>query len=173
MKNSMAPVLLILILLSASFSCSRTNDEKKTEQRAVAADQDSLHSILLAKTKQYYTDMSSRDWEAYASHFWPGAQLTTIWQPPGSDSLQVMMTTVEAFVKQADQGPGSQPIFEEKMLDAKVMAYNNLATVWATYRAKFGSKDSLMQWEGIDAFTFMKHENQWRISSLAYTNKEE
>lgn len=133
---------------------------------------DSLEEVLLDRVNDYYTDLSSRDWDAYAAHFWPGAHLATVWQPPGADSLQVTMTTVEEFIGQANQGPGSQPVFEEKMIDSEIWAYNNLATVWATYAAKFGTQDSLMKWEGIDAFTYMKHEGEWRIISLAYTQKD-
>ena len=31
----------------------------------------------------YYDDFSVRDWDAFAGHFWPGADITTVWQPPG------------------------------------------------------------------------------------------
>lgn len=70
------------------------------------------------------------------------------------------MTDIEEFVEQADEGSGSQPVFEEEMLKADVKVYGNLAAVWATYTAKFGTRDSLIKWEGIDAFTYMKHEGK-------------
>ncbi len=169
MKKLLIPILLIA--LANLISCSRTNDRHPGTTDTFSAD--SLRQILLTEVNQYYADMSARNWEAYTSHFWPGAHLTTVWQPPGADSLQVVMTTIEEFVKQADEGPGSQPIFEEKLLDAEINVYNNLAAVWASYTAKFGSEDSLMEWQGIDAFTYMKHDGEWRITSISYTNMGE
>lgn len=171
MKNRflfLIPLLsLSLLLLSSSVSCNRTGQSKRSGNGSEPSD--SLKTVLIDEVNRYYADMSKRDWKAYASHFWPGAHLSTVWQPPGADSLQVMMTTIEEFIEQADQGPGSQPIFEEKMLDAEIKVYDNLASVWATYAAKFGSEDSLTEWKGIDAFTYMKHNGEWHIVSLAYT----
>lgn len=164
--KKLSPVLLIA--LTAAISCNRMDDSQASPADTTSAD--SLKQVLLTEVNQYYSDMSARNWEIYASHFWPGAHLTTVWQPPGADSLQVVMTTIEEFVKQADEGPGSQPIFEEKLLDAEINVYNNLAAVWASYAAKFGTEDSLMEWQGIDAFTYIKHEGEWRITSISYTN---
>ncbi len=169
MKKLFIPFLLVL--LTTAISCNRMDDRQAAPADTTSAD--SLRQVLLSEVNQYYADMSARNWEAYASHFWPGAHLTTVWQPPGADSLQVVMTTIEEFVKQADQGPGSQPIFEEKLLDAEINVYNNLAAVWASYAAKFGTEDSLMEWQGIDAFTYMKHDGVWRVTSLSYTNMGE
>lgn len=163
--------LVLLIALTAAISCNRMDDGQVAPADTTSAD--SLRQVLLSEVNQYYSDMSARNWEAYASHFWPGAHLTTVWQPAGADSLQVVMTNIEEFVKQADQGPGSQPIFEEKLLDAEINVYNNLAAVWARYAAKFGTEDSLLEWQGIDAFTYMKHEGEWRITSISYTNMGE
>lgn len=169
MKKILIPFLLVA--LTTAISCSRIENRQAAKADTTSAD--SLRQVLLSKVNRYYTDMSARKWKAYADHFWPGAHLTTVWQPPGADSLQVVMTTIEEFIQQADQGPGSQPIFEEKLLDAEINMYNNLAAVWANYAAKFGTEDSLMEWQGIDAFTYMKHEGEWRITSLSYTNKDE
>lgn len=172
MKNGIQFFTLLLFLTCLSVSCTQT--EQGTSQTANHYEvPDSLKNILQERVNTYYIDMSRRDWDVYSAHFWPGAYLATVWQPPGSDSIQVVMTTIEEFVAQADQGPGSQPIFEEKMLDAEIKLYNNLATVWATYAAKFGTEDSLMEWEGIDAFTYLNHNGEWRIVSLAYTQMEE
>lgn len=165
MKNCLTFTILIIVAFLAS--CDRTT---KHPQYGTNAATDSLKQLILSKVEAYYSDMSARDWDDYSAHFWPDAHLTTVWQPPDSDSLQVIMTTIEEFVEQADEGPGSQPIFEEKLLKADIKVYNNLASVWADYAAKFGTQDSLMEWQGIDAFTYMKHKGEWRIVSLAYTN---
>ena len=35
--------------------------------------------LILAEIANYYRDLSARDWDAYAQHFWRGATVTTIW----------------------------------------------------------------------------------------------
>jgi hypothetical protein len=129
---------------------------------------DAVHDAVLREVRRYYADFSARDWDAFAAHFWPGATLTTVWQPPDEDSLRVFVTSVPAFVAQAPEGPGSQPVFEERMTDAEVRADAGLAQVWARYEARFGRPDSLATWTGIDAFTLMRHDGRWKIVSLAY-----
>lgn len=127
-------------------------------------------SVVLAEIEAYYRDFSARDWEAFADHFWKGATMTTIWQPADADTLQVMMMTIPDFVAQAPEGPGSKPIFEERMTHAEVKVAGNLAQVWAHYEAKFGDENDLMEWTGIDAFTLMYYDDRWRITSLAYSS---
>jgi hypothetical protein len=137
---------------------------------ASEATPDSVSDQVLAVVQQYYADFSARDWTVYAQHFWPGATLTTIWQPPGEPEPRVVTTTVEAFIAQAPQGPGSRSVFEERMTDATVTGNDQLAQVWANYTAKFGEPGALEEWSGIDAFTLMKFEGRWRIVALAYAN---
>jgi hypothetical protein len=133
---------------------------------------DSLRQEVLTELKRYYTDFSARDWKAYASHFWPRATLTTVWQPPGESAPRVVTTTLDEFIKQTPLGPDSKPIFEERMLEAVVRGYENLAQVWARYAARFGEPGQVMEWKGVDAFTLMKHGGRWRIVSLSYTDEK-
>lgn len=128
---------------------------------------------VLDRLERYYADFSSRDWEAFASHFWPGATLTTVWQPPGADAPRVVVTDLDEFIALAPQGPGSREIFEERMLGAKVLTHGNLAQVWARYEARFGDPGEITEWRGIDAFTLMRHDGEWRIVSLSFTDEEE
>jgi hypothetical protein len=93
-----------------------------------------------------------------------------VWQPPGEAAPRVVATTVPEFVAQAPQGPGSQPIFEERMGRADVRAHRSLAQAWAEYHARFGRPDSVATWSGIDAFTLMRHEGRWKIVSLAFAS---
>ena len=124
---------------------------------------------VLAELRRYYADFSARDWEAFASHFWKGATITTVWQPPGEAAERVVVTSVPDFVAQAPAGPGSKPIFEETMRDAQVRVFQNLAHVWARYDARFGDPGNVMEWSGIDAFTLMKHDGSWKIVALAFS----
>ena len=127
---------------------------------------------LRAELERYYADFSARDWDAFADHFWPGATITTRWQPPGEDAPRVVVTTVPDFVAQAPQGPGSKPIFDERMTACETRVTGDLAQVWARYDARFGDPGDVKEWSGIDDFTLMKHEGRWRIVALAFASEE-
>lgn len=159
----------LLALLSAG--CGATPSGRSPAGVATAADSAGGRDAVLAELERYYRDFSAREWEAYAGHFWPGATLTTVWAPPGESGPRVVATTVPDFVRQAPMGPGSQPIFSERMLDADVRLHGNLAQAWARYEVRFGTADSIATWRGIDAFTLMAHDGRWRIVSLAYTDE--
>lgn len=127
---------------------------------------------VLAEVRAYYADFSSRDWDAFAQHFWPGATIAATWAPPGEAEERVVTQTIPEFTAMAPLGPGSQPVFSERMLDARVEVRGDLAQVWASYAAEFGEPGNLSSWRGIDAFTLMRHRGRWRIASLAFTNVE-
>jgi hypothetical protein len=59
------------------------------------------------------------------------------------------------------------------MVSSEIMLRGNLAQAWVSYRARFGDPGDVTEWEGIDAFTLIRHEGQWKISSLAYLSKDE
>ncbi len=153
-------VFLLAVLASAA-SQTGARASKLTDEPKVSAE-------ILAEVRTYYTDMTRRDWNAYSGHFWPGATISTIWQPSGEKAPRVFTQTIPEFVAQAPQGPGSKPIFEEKMTGAKVRATGRLAQVWARYEAKFGEAGALESWSGTDAFTLLKHEGRWKIVCLAF-----
>jgi hypothetical protein len=138
---------------------------------AVLSDTVALREIR-TELERYYSDFSARDWTAFASHFWEGATLATVWQPPGEPAPRVTRLTVPEFVRQAPAGPGSQPVFEERLLGMELRLHGDLAQVWARYEARFGRADSLGTWQGIDAFTLMRHQARWRILALASTRIE-
>jgi hypothetical protein len=118
--------------------------------------------------ESYYGAFSELAWPRFEGHFWPGATLTTVWMPPGETEVRVVATSVPDFIAQASIGPGSREIFEERLVSASITAKGSLAQAWVRYHARFGDPGDVMEWEGTDAFTLLKHEDQWRISSLAY-----
>ncbi|NNG17355.1 MAG: nuclear transport factor 2 family protein [Gemmatimonadales bacterium] len=118
--------------------------------------------------RRYYADFSARDWTAFASHFWPGAIITTAWQPPGEPGVRVDVQTVPAFVARAPEGPGSKAVFSEEMLSADIRVSGELAQAWVRYRAKFGDLGSVAEWEGTDAFSLLAVDGQWKIVSLTF-----
>jgi len=141
-----------------------------SESGPAADGDDSARREVLEAVETYYADFSAREWDRFGAHFWPGATLTTVWQPPGEDARRVVTTTVPEFVRLAPQGPDSKPIFEERMDSSDVRLAGNLAHVWAHYTARFGDSTDVVTWRGIDAFTLMKHDGRWRIVALAYTD---
>jgi hypothetical protein len=133
------------------------------------AGMDAERGEVLETLHAYYEDFSARDWDAFAEHFWPGADITTVWQPPGEHSDRVVPTAIEDFLAQAPAGPGSKEVFEERMLAADIRVHRNLAQAWVRYGTRFGDPDSVEYWEGIDAFALLKHDGTWRIASLVFT----
>jgi len=126
---------------------------------------------IRAELEQYYADLSARDWDAFESHFWPGAILTSVWAPPGEDEQRVVSQTIRGFIAAAPEGPGSKPIFEERMTSAFIIVERDLAQAWAAYEARFGEPGDVTEWEGIDAITLLQHDGEWRIVSIAYQAK--
>ena len=156
----------------AVLACASPEPPPAGEQRMaeIQATPDTLRDQVLAVIEQYYADFSARDWPRYRGYFWPDARLTTIWQPPGEPAERVVATSIEDFIAQASQGPGSREIFEEKMTSAEALGSGDLAVVWARYTARFGDAGSVQEWNGVDAFTLLRHDGRWRMASLAYVN---
>lgn len=132
--------------------------------RGVPAGEEDVRSFLEA----YYTALSDRDWRRFEEHFWPGAMMATVWQPPGEPVERVVATSIPDFVAMAPQGPGSREIFEERLVTADLTISGDLAQAWVRYAARFGDPGDIAEWEGTDAFTLLRHDGQWRITSLAY-----
>lgn len=125
---------------------------------------------ILTEVNTMYADLSARDWDALATHFWPGATITTVFAPPGEEAPRVVVIPVPEFIAKGPEGPGSKEIFEERMTDARVLRYENVAVVWSSFAAKFGDPGEVMEWSGIDAITLMQHDGRWRIVSISFAS---
>jgi hypothetical protein len=130
-------------------------------------------SEVQAFLESYYAAFSDRDWPRFESHFWPGATMTTIWTPTGEVAERVVVTSIPDFVAQAPQGPGSREIFEERLVSTRITIQGGLAQAWTRYHARFGDPGDIVEWEGLDAFTLLRHEGEWRVTSLAYLSDPE
>ncbi len=159
----------VVVIGCASLESTAAPRAVPRQPRKAAKADETLQGEVLKELRQYYADFSARDWQAFSSHFWPGATLTTIWQPPGESHPRVVANSIPDFVAQAPRGPGSKPIFDERMTRAEVRAVNDLAQVWAHYTARFGEPGKVDAWSGIDAFTLLKQQGRWKIVSLAYS----
>lgn len=136
--------------------------------RAQATEIAGNRAAVRAELEAYYEDLSARDWEAFRDHFWPDATLATVWRPPGEDRERVETITVEEFIERAPRGPGSKEIFEERMLSLEVQLSLPVAQARARYAARFGDPGNVREWKGTDVFTLVRHEQRWRIVSVAY-----
>lgn len=166
-------VLVLLATLSACAPRQRSISDAAQPPSKYLAAGDPVREEIMKELTEYYDHMSARNWKAYASHFWPGATITTVWQAAGEPAPKVLITSIQDFIAQTPQGPNSQPVFEERMVDADVRASGNLAQVWANYKARFGGLGKVDEWTGIDAFTLMKHEGHWKIAGLTFAATEE
>lgn len=116
--------------------------------------------------KDYYKTMSNRDWKQYKTLFVERATLTTIWPDESDSTPRILTNTIDDFISKTKDGPYSQPIFEEKMLNAKVSVRQNLAQGWVDYSVKFGSKENLNEWYGNDLISLIKFDGEWKIVSM-------
>src|SRR4051812_38385829 len=91
------------------------------------AAQEAARAEIRAELSKYYADLSARKWNAFATHFWPGATITTVWQPPGEPAERVTTVTVPEFIASAPMGPDSKPIFEERLTACDIRIDNDLA----------------------------------------------
>jgi len=123
---------------------------------------------VLAVLRSYYADLSARDWPAFASHFWPGATITTAWQPPGEPFVRVDAQTIPEFIERAPQGPDSRAAFSEELVGADIRVVGSLAQAWVRYRARFGDPGDITEWQGTDAISLLAVDGQWKIVSLAF-----
>ena len=133
---------------------------------------DSVTTAVQEFLTSYYDAFSDRDWSRFEKHFWPGATMTTVWQPQGESAPRVVVTSLREFIEQAPLGPGSKEIFEERMLAADLRVRGILASVYVRYGARFGDPGEVMEWEGVDLFSLLRYQGEWRIVSLSYASDE-
>lgn len=170
-RGMLARGALVLALLGGCTIESRPPARPAAGGTSEAVEAARTEAEVRAALLRYYADLTARDWRAFRQHFWPNATLATIWQPPGRPGQMVEAVTVDTFVARAPMGPDSKPIFEERMTGIVVRSHGDLAQAWATYTARFGEPGNVATWEGIDAFTLLRHAGAWRIVSLSYTDK--
>jgi hypothetical protein len=167
----MARLLATAGLLAACTIESRPPKRAMPGEATEAVEAARTEAEVRAALLRYYADLTARDWRAVRQHFWSPGVLATVWQPPGQPRAMVELVPVDTFIARAPEGPDSKPIFEERMTDVVVRSHGNLAQAWATYTARFGEPGNVATWEGIDAFTLLRHDGAWRIVSLSYTDK--
>ena len=123
--------------------------------------------LILAEVTAYYRDLTARDWDAFARHFWRGAVVTMIWAPDDGSERRVDFISVPDFIAQMDLGEDSTLICEQMMGSVEMHFDGTVAQVWSRHRVRFGEPGNVHEWTDVDAFTLMKHVGLWKISSMA------
>src|SRR5262245_39994021 len=136
------PLVILAVLLGGCVVDKPAGFTGPTGQRSPPAGPEIIEARkergeVMQELDRYYKDFSARNWEAFATHFWPGATITTIWAPPGETQRQVVATAIADFIVSAGEGPDSKPVFE-KIGQAEVRAEKGLALAWVTYQASVG-----------------------------------
>ncbi len=175
-RTSLNAVVQALIGLCGAVACvcagcqaPKVSDDASAQAAIAQAVNEESKAVLQVELESYYRDLSSRKWSVFATHFWPGATITTIWRPSGEERERVHVQTVPEFIARTPDGADSKPIFSEKLLSAEIQVDGPLAHAWAHYEAEFGDPGNLARWKGTDAFTFMRFEGRWRIVALAFS----
>ncbi len=172
-----APLVALLLVLAAcrieTAASGRPPGPPTTADSVARLEEDSTARVQVdAALRTYYRRFSSRDWRAFRQSFWPGAIITTRWTPPGARAPRVEVQALEEFIRRAPEGPGRLAVFSEAPIHLHVRSYGDLADAWVIYRARFGmTRDSVSVFYGVDAFQLLRHDGQWRIVSLAFTQE--
>jgi ketosteroid isomerase-like protein len=164
--------MILLLMATAVAGCIVTPDVDHTAIPTASVEQidgaiiERERLLIKAEITSYYRDLSARDWDAFAAHFWRGATVSSVWEPD-DEGRRVVFSTVPEFIVESDPGP--DVLFDEQLGTAQVHVSGNLAIVWAQYRVRFGDQPgNVREWSGIDAFTLIKHVGVWKITSMAF-----
>lgn len=164
MGNRNIKLLIFLLFTNCYFftACELEKTAKNNKQS-----DDRINELLI----DYYQTMSDRHWKSYKEFFINDATLTTIWKEETDSMPKIFTNSITDFIKKTNEGPDSQPVFEEKMLNSEIDVNKNLALAWVSYEAKFGTKDNLMKWNGVDLFSFIRYNNEWKIVSIVFESE--
>lgn len=157
--------LLLLVIGFIQQACNQKNPKESNYTQS----EEAIQQLLV----DYYQTFSERNWPEYKSFFVEKATLTTIWQTDSSSNPEIFTSTIDEFLNQTKDGPDSQPVFEEKMVESEIVVKQNLANAWVKYDAKFGTEENLMKWSGYDLFSMIKHNGEWKIASMVYASVED
>lgn len=130
-----------------------------------AADKpDELRTLL----EHYYADFGGRDWKRFETHFWPGATIVAIRQPPGGGPERVVSTPIATYIEEMQKQGDAGDRIEFAIAAATIERDGVVAFARVSYSARAWEQSEPQPWRGSDVFLLMNHENAWRIASLAF-----
>lgn len=116
---------------------------------------------IIAAMEVMYADLSARRWEALEAHFLPDAALVFA-TPSGPKRM-----TPPKFIEMVRKNVEGKEVFEEGMEEATVRAHGDMAQVWSSFAGREGNGQDIRTWSGVDAFTLVKVDGQWKIALIA------
>ncbi len=116
---------------------------------------------IIAAVDKMYDDLSARKWDALEAHFLPEASLVF------STKTGPKRMAPREFIEMVRKNVEGKEIFEEHMETGSVRAHGDLATVWSSFEGREGNGTNIRTWSGVDAFTLVKVDGQWKIALIA------
>jgi len=123
---------------------------------------------VLVLLERYYDGFAAGDWSRVAENFWPNATIVTIRSPDMGAPPTVVSMRIEDYVaRHADSGVRPSPL--KLTLDLPRTETNgSVSSVFVRYRAVDPSGADEQSWRGVDLFSLVRHEGEWRIASLVF-----
>jgi len=160
---------VVVMLLAGLVACRIERIDPGGGARTAAATE-AADSAIVAAIETYYDRFSRRAWPELRASFWPGALIATRWQAPGAAAPAVELIPLDTFLARTGEGPDRLAVFDQRMVRHEIRRSGDLAAVWATFRATFGTAgEAPTTHYGIDAFQLLRDGDAWRIVSLTFT----
>lgn len=130
---------------------------------------DPEQSKVRLQLESFYKAYDAREWKQARAHFWEGATITDVRMLPDQTQPAVQVSSATEFFEELERTSEAGPEgFEGRLVGVpEVRTTSNVAQAWCHFQASFGGPQESMSWRRVDAFTFVLHEGQWKISSLA------
>ncbi len=170
-----ARLTLLAALAAAVGACSIERAPSGRPAGVVAAppSDSAATAEVYAALRLYYSRVTARRWKEVATSFWPRAAITAVMTSgPATAPARMQTVTVEQALRRASARKDCPVSFSDEIARVTVVAYGPRADAWVTYRMRCGvRRDSLTTHYGIDALHLVKHDGEWRIAGLIFTNE--
>ena len=118
-------------------------------------------ALITQKINDFFTALEKRDTALYRSLVMPQGQ---IWRTRPKDGVQ--KSDMRSFVTDIENLSKGTDLYIERAISMDIQLEAGIASAWVPYTFDLNGKRSHC---GVDVFTFMLVEGQWKITSLAYT----
>ncbi|MCG3137181.1 MAG: hypothetical protein HJJLKODD_01024 [Phycisphaerae bacterium] len=166
--GGMGCVLLVIVLLFTG-AANHEPSADFWQQATQAADQDAV----MRTVEQLYSTLSNRQWEALKALFAEGATIATVRSASNDQPEQAEARPAREWIDQYRPVFEGKTTFTEKSLHHEVQTFGTVAQVWSHFEATYTDTEhpEPQFFTGIDAFTLLKVNGQWRILTIAYASQ--
>ena len=146
--------MVIAALLAITLQASTVNAADPAERAAV-----------LVPVNAVFGALATRDAAGLDAHFDPAAQLTVVHET-GDGANRVTHLSWQQFAGGLQPGPET---LEEVLIDPMIAIDGDLAVVWGRYVFRI---DGRLSHCGVDHFNLIRQNGAWKISSLAWNQRD-